>query len=165
MKSILVLLASLTLFACSQTPNLQPEDKPNYETYVAEGDSFKQLNFTSIAGDKINLNELPKRKLIVYFATWCHDSQRAMRQIMASPLAADNNLQIVGVGREENAANLEKFQQEYQLNFPLVSDIDRSYYNQVANAGIPRLILLDNNNNVVKTIIGEIPNTIDYLVW
>jgi peroxiredoxin len=88
-----------------------------------------------------------------------------MRQITASPLAADNNLQIVGVGREENAANLEKFQQEYQLNFPLVSDIDRSYYNQVANAGIPRLILLDNNNNVVKTIIGEIPNTIDYLVW
>ena len=46
-----------------------------------------------------------------------------------------------------------------------MSDIDRSYYNQVANAGIPRLILLDYNNNVVKTIIGEIPNTIDYLVW
>lgn len=165
MKSILVLVASLTLFACSQTPKTQPISNSKYETYIATGDVFNQLSFTSIIGEDINLSTLPKRKLIVYFATWCHDSQRAMQQIMASPLASDTTLQIIGIGREENAASLTKFQQEYQLNFPLISDENRSYYNQIANSGIPRLILLDNNNQVVKTVIGEVPDVINLLVW
>lgn len=165
MKSIFALLACLTLVACSQTPEPQPMNKPKYDTYIVAGDAFQQLNFTSTQGDKIDLANLPKRKLIIYFATWCHDSQRTIRQIMASPLANDASLQIIGIGREENAANLEKFHHEYQLNFPLVSDIDRSYYSQIANSGVPRLILLDSNNQVVKTVIGEMPNAIEHLVW
>ena len=165
MKLMMMLLAGLTLTACSQTPNTLPVNKPHYETYVAAGESFQQRTFTSISGENIDLNTLKKRKLVVYFATWCHDSQRALKQIMASPLAHDESLQIIGIGREENMANLAQFKQAYQINFPLVSDEDRSYYNQVANAGIPRLILLDNKNQVVKTVIGEMPNAIEHLVW
>ena len=165
MKLMMILLAGLTLTACSQTPSTLPANNPQYQTYVNAGDSFKQRTFVSISDENIDLNTIEKRKLIVYFATWCHDSQRTMSQIMSSPLASDEHLQIIGIGREENVENLKKFQQDYQLNFPLVSDQDRHYYNQVANAGIPRLILLDEANQVVKTVIGEMPNAIDHLVW
>ncbi|WP_244898512.1 TlpA family protein disulfide reductase [Pseudoalteromonas ulvae] len=165
MKLMMILLAGLTLTACSQIPSTLPANNPQYQTYVNAGDSFEQRTFVSISDENIDLNTIEKRKLIVYFATWCHDSQRTMSQIMSSPLASDKHLQIIGIGREENVGNLKKFQQDYQLNFPLVSDQDRHYYNQVANAGIPRLILLDEANEVVKTVIGEMPNAIDHLVW
>ncbi|MBE0364739.1 hypothetical protein PULV_a2497 [Pseudoalteromonas ulvae UL12] len=165
MKLMMILLAGLTLTACSQIPSTLPANNPQYQTYVNAGDSFEQRTFVSISDENIDLNTIEKRKLIVYFATWCHDSQRTMSQIMSSPLASDKHLQIIGIGREENVENLKKFQQDYQLNFPLVSDQDRHYYNQVANAGIPRLILLDEANQVVKTVIGEMPNAIDHLVW
>ena len=88
-----------------------------------------------------------------------------MKHLTASDLYLSPNVDIIGIGREENKPALDKFAKEYELNFALVADADRSIYNQFANTGIPRLILLDADNNVVKTIIGETENAITEVVW
>ncbi len=166
MRKLIALSLLLTLAGCSHTNSTQPSiTKSKYETYVSVGQQFPISQLTSTSGDKIDLNTNDKRKLVLLFATWCSDSQRTISQIMQSPLAQQDDLQIVGIGREENTESLEQFANKYRTNFPLVADAERKIYSQFANAGVPRLILLDKNNKIVKTIIGEMPNTIDYIVW
>ena len=101
------------------------------------------------------LNNPNQKKLVWLFATWCHDSQRTIKDILASKLAQDNNLQIIGIGRKESNESLVKFKNEYLVSFPLVSDKNETIYKQFANTGVPRLLLLNENNKLVKTLIGE----------
>ncbi|WP_105166554.1 TlpA family protein disulfide reductase [Pseudoalteromonas sp. T1lg23B] len=140
-----------------------PSNDKGYETYIAQGEPFKHNRFTSTQGETIELNGT--RKLVILFATWCSDSQRALKEIKASALVTDPTLQIIAIGRNEDKESLDKFNDEYQLPFPLVADPEREIYSHYANAGIPRLILLDENNLVVKTLIGEEPTIVDKLVW
>jgi len=102
---------------------------------------------------------------VILFATWCSDSQRTIKQLLASPLVQQEKLTIVGIGREETTESLQKFASEYNVNFPLISDEKREIYAKFANAGIPRLILVDENNKIVKTLIGEDPTTIEKVIW
>jgi peroxiredoxin len=58
-----------------------------------------------------------------------------------------------------------KFNQEFELPFALIADPERAIYQHYANKGIPRLILLDEQNKVVKTLIGEQANVIEKVIW
>lgn len=135
-----------------------------YETYIQVGQAFKHTHFNNIKGAPITLNP-NKNKLVILFATWCSDSQRTLKELQASPLLHDSSVQIIAIGREENSTTLSKFNIDYQLPFDLVADPDRAIYKQYANKGVPRLILLDKHNNVVKTLIGEQANILDQVIW
>lgn len=161
-KSVLIASISLTLNGCTTTQNIEPHLK-GYKTYVVQGDDFKHTSFTDINGKQVTLND--KKKLIILFATWCSDSKRALRELKASPLITDRNIQIIGIGREENTESIVKFNQEFDLPFTLVADPERAIYQHYANKGIPRLILLDEQNKVVKTLIGEQANVIEKVIW
>jgi peroxiredoxin len=159
---LLSLLAAAS--ACTSTAS-KPAGKPVYETYVQAGQTLPLTGLTDFRGQPVRADEPGKRKLVLLFATWCHDSQRAVSHIMASDLAKDPQLRIIGIGRGENAEALARFEAEYRTNFPLVTDPDKVIYNQFANAGIPRIILVDGDNRIVKTVIGEMPRAIDEIVW
>lgn len=165
MKKLLPLALLVTLFGCAQTQNAQSTyQKPTYETYISQGEAFPIKQFTNTQGEVVEL-AVNKRKLVLLFATWCSDSQRFVKQLMASPLIADPDLQIIAVGREENEQNLVNFSEKFATNFTMVADPSRQIYNQFANAGVPRIILLDKQNRVVSTLIGEAPNTIEKVLW
>lgn len=166
-RTLLTLSLAAMLSACnatSETAQSVPQ-KPKYETYITAGEVFPLQSVVDINGKSVSLTEQNKRKLVILFATWCSDSQRTISQLMKSSLAQDKNLTIVGIGREENTDSLVKFEQDFATNFSLVADPDRKLYSQFANAGIPRLILLDEQNKVVKTLIGEAPDTIEKVTW
>ncbi|WP_341503230.1 TlpA disulfide reductase family protein [Gallaecimonas sp. GXIMD4217] len=161
LKRLIPLALLPMLAACAQTP----PDKPDYLTYVSQGQQLPLPPLESIDGQSLDLALSSKRKLVILFATWCHDSQRTIRDLMASELARDDDLQIVGIGREESPDALARFAKEFGTNFPLVADPDRSLYGRFANAGIPRLILVDEHNQVVKTLIGEKPGVLSEVRW
>ena len=168
-KTIIITASLFVICACSNTiktsvaPITTHETK--YETYVSVGQHFPLTQLSSINNQTINLQRQGKRKLVILFATWCSDSQRIIKQLLTTPLVQQENLTIVGIGREENNASLQKFAKDYQVTFPLISDEKRDIYRQFANAGIPRLILVDENNKIVKTLIGEDPATIEKISW
>ena len=167
MKKIITIITATLLLtsACQSTVETTAHVAPKYLTYVSPGQQLPLTELTSIDNQTVNLQEQGKRKLVILFATWCSDSQRTIKQLLASPIAQQQDLTIVGIGREETAENLEKFATEYQVNFSLVSDEEREIYSKFANAGIPRLILVDEDNNIVKTLIGEDPTTIEEVTW
>lgn len=46
-----------------------------------------------------------------------------------------------------------------------MTDEKRTIYKQFANAGIPRITLVDENNVIVQTLIGESQRAINEIVW
>ena len=152
----LAMFSLLSLSSCSAVS--EHAHSKGYETYIQQGETFKHSSFTDINNEPVVLGK--KQKLIILFATWCSDSQRTFKELKSSPLYTNSELQIIGIGREESAESLKEFNEEYQLNFKLVSDVNREIYSQYANKGIPRLILLDTNNKVIQTLIAEEENSL-----
>lgn len=161
MSASLLSLVILISGCATTTDNEQVE----YLTYVNAGQAVPITQFTDIDGNTIDLKQSKNAKLMVLFATWCPDSQRAMKALQASDLNLDPNVDIIAIGREENSVALDKFASDYEINFPLIADTDRSIYAKFANAGIPRLILLDSNNTIVKTLIAEGENPLALVQW
>jgi thiol-disulfide isomerase/thioredoxin len=149
---------------CSTVASPTATHAKGYETYIKQGQAFKHTNFVDINNQSVSLNP-NKKKLILLFATWCSDSLRTLDELKASPILYDPTIQIIAIGREHNNETLQKFNQQLLLPFQLVADPERTIYKQYANKGIPRLILLDNDNTVVKTLIGEQANIIDQVIW
>ncbi|SFC82293.1 TlpA family protein disulfide reductase [Pseudoalteromonas denitrificans] len=162
MNKLFMLFLITQLSACVGITHSQTTKR---ETYISAGQTFPIKSLIDINNKTIQLNKPKQRKLILLFATWCHDSQRTISDILASKLSTDPNLQIVGIGKEESVTSLKKFKLEYQVSFPLISDPDKAIYDQFANTGLPRLLLLDENNKLVKALIGEDQHTIDRIIW
>ena len=116
-----------------------------------------------IDGNSIQMSQTGRRTLLVFFATWCHDSQRFMHQLQQSDLLGKTR--IIALGRGESVEALQRFREEYHLPIRFVADPDQAYYLQVTNQGIPRIILLDEQNKVVKTFLGEIPDALGQVQW
>ena len=165
MKKVLALTLIALLMCCSSTHNDNQVVKDKYQTYIAAGQYFPITKLNDINGNEVKLNDSKQKKLVLLFATWCHDSQRTIKDILASDLVKDKNLTIVGIGREETNESLAKFKNDYKVSFPLVSDPNQAIYKQFANIGVPRLLLLDENNKLVKALIGEDQHTIDRIIW
>ncbi len=167
------LLTAVALSACSQTPPVAeaapavaaaPAATPASSFAIQPGRPLPWTSLQSIDGQTLSLAPGPRR-LLIFFATWCGDSQRAMRQLMASELAKQADLQIIGIGREEQADVLQPFARVYRLNFPLVADPDRARYKAVADSGIPQLVTVGADGVVRQVLLGEVPDAIASLHW
>ncbi|WP_299495045.1 TlpA disulfide reductase family protein [uncultured Shewanella sp.] len=148
----------------SQDASLPVNEAAKYQTYVKVGQSVPVNQFIDIQGRHIDLMQSKHKKILILFATWCPDSQRAMKALVQSALIHDDTIDIIGIGREESIASLSQFALDYQLPFSLVADKGRSLYRQFASAGIPRFILLDEHNKIVKTLLLEDDIQVDKLL-
>lgn len=163
----------LSLSACSQTPvaaQAAPAPAPaapaaaSTAFAIQPGAVLPWQTLRSIDGNDISLTP-GKRQLLVFFATWCGDSKRAMTQLMASDLVRQQDLQIIGIGRQEQIPALQKFRSDYRLNFALVADPDRALYHQVASKGIPQLVTVGADGSIRQVLLGEVPDAVAQLRW
>lgn len=172
MKQLLLsTICILTLAGCATTQAPSSADsnpvaaKPKYETYIKVGQVMPLQTVTTIDGKNIDLTNPEKRKLVILFATWCSDSQRAMKALHESNILNQEYLQIVAIARENTVEEIEKFRQERNITIDLVADVDRSIYKQFASAGIPRFIMVDKNNRIVNQVLAEGENQIELIQW
>ncbi|WP_440054657.1 TlpA family protein disulfide reductase [Pseudoalteromonas sp. T1lg65] len=155
------LLFSVGLTACNATSPVQ-NDK-GYETYITQGEQFKHTELIDINGNTVNMTA--DNKLVILFATWCSDSRRLLTELKSSTLLNNDKLTIVAIGREEDQQKLSEFNNEMQLPIHFVADPDRKIYSTYANKGIPRVIVLNKQNQVLQTLIGEQPDTLQQINW
>lgn len=167
MKQLLLsTICTLIVAGCATTQAPSPADtKPKYETYIQVGQVMPLQTVTTIDSKSIDLTNPEKRKLVILFATWCSDSQRAMKALHESDILNQEDLQIVAIARENTVEEIEKFRQERNITIDLVADVDRSIYKQFASAGIPRFIMVDKNNRIVNEVLAEGENQIDLIQW
>ncbi|MCO7224196.1 TlpA disulfide reductase family protein [Pleionea sp. CnH1-48] len=139
--------------------------KDKYETYISAGQAMPLSAVTDIEGKEIQLDTIGEKKLVVLFATWCSDSQRAMKALNQSEFLSQEGLTIVAIGREQKVEEIKKWQDEQKIRFSLAADPDRSIYSQFAAAGIPRLIMVDENNRIHKMVLAEDQTPLDHISW
>ncbi len=167
-------LLMLAVSGCTTTTHTTPASspiaeqvvqKPKYETYVKVGQTLPVTQFQTIDGKTIDFIQSKNRKLVILFATWCSDSQRAMKALHESSILQQENLEIVAIARENTPEEIEQFKLERDIVIDLVADIDRSIYQQFASAGIPRFIMVDENNRIVGEALAEGENQLDLIQW
>ncbi len=122
-------------------------------------------SIVDVNGKTIDLATKEKRKLVILFATWCSDSNRALKALNQSALLNDPTIEIVAIAREETNEAVIKWREENNIKVPLATDVDRSIYKQFAIGGIPRLVTVGKNNKVIKMNLAEGENQLKLIQW
>lgn len=174
-KSIVFLAsASFFLFGC-QSPATTNNDgelsviveqpAPKFEEFVQSGDTLPISAIVDVNGQNINLADKNKRKLVILFATWCSDSNRALKALNQSPLLNDPTIEIIAIAREETNEDVIKWRDEHNIKVQLATDVDRSIYKKFAVGGIPRLITVSEDNTVIKMNLAEGEEQLKLIHW
>lgn len=140
-------------------------EKTEYEGFVTAGQAFPFESVIDVNGETVDLAAADKRKLVILFATWCSDSNRALKALNQSELLNDDSVVIIAIAREETAETVIAWRDENGIKVPLAADPDRSIYKMFATAGIPRFITVSADNKVIKMNLAEGENQLSLIEW
>lgn len=168
-KTIVQLVISTVLLvllcACQNTYLTQPQaDSPHHE-YIHSGDILPMQTITRIDGIEIDLQSAGKKKLVILFATWCHDSNNLLNALNNSPLLDDENIEVIAIAREEDRETVQAWRDANNIKIPLAVDVDRSIYNKFATGGIPRIITVARNNKIIQMNLAEGEEQLSKIIW
>jgi peroxiredoxin len=138
---------------------------PKYQEFIHSGDLLPIQYIVDIKGNTIDLTNNKKRKLVILFATWCPDSNRALKALNESPLLNDPAVDIIAIAREETNEDVIKWRDKNNIRVPLATDVNRSIYQQFAVGGIPRLITVGKDNRVIKMNLAEGQEQLKLIQW
>lgn len=138
---------------------------PKYQEFIHSGDLLPIQYIVDIKGNTIDLRNNKKRKLVILFATWCPDSNRALKALNESPLLDDPAVDVIAIAREETNEDVIKWRDKNNIRVPLATDVNRSIYQQFAAGGIPRLITVGKDNRVIKMNLAEGQEQLKLIQW
>lgn len=98
---------------------------------------------------------LPPVRLIIVdlFATWCPPCQQETPVLRAFDRAyRERGLQIVGVSVQELQGSVAAYAERYELEYPIVMDVDGALFRAAAAGGLPTKILLDPSGRVLAVL-------------
>jgi microcystin degradation protein MlrC/peroxiredoxin len=142
-----------------------PEGRPKYEEFIGPGDVLPIQSIIDINGETIDLAAPDKRKLVILFATWCKDSNHALKALNQSELLDDDSIEIIAIAREEDVETVVAWRDENNIRIPLAVDPDRSIYKQFAAAGVPRIITVSTDNRVIRMNLAEVEDPLGLIEW
>jgi peroxiredoxin len=138
---------------------------PKHQEFIHSGDILPIQYIVDIKGNTIDLTNNKKRKLVILFATWCPDSNRALKALNESPLLNDPAVDVIAIAREETNEDVIKWRDKNNIRVPLATDVNRSIYQQFAVGGIPRLITVGKDNRVIKMNLAEGQEQLKLIQW
>ena len=104
----------------------------------------------------LSLAELEGRVVLVNFwATWCApcESEMPAMERLYQALPRDG-FELVAVSIDDIAADVEGFQERYQLSFPILLDQDQAVYKIYQTMGVPESLLIDQRGRIVERYVG-----------
>lgn len=169
----LVLIFALTtvVAACQTNGGVNPGNQAaesaqaEIEEFIAPGDVLPIKSIVDVNGKTIDLADPDKRKLVILFATWCKDSNRALKALNTSDLLDDDSIEVIAIAREETTDIVTAWRDENHIKTPLATDPDRTIFRQFAAAGIPRFVTVGTDNRVIKMNLAETEDPLSLIEW
>ena len=122
--------------------------------------SIKNLNLTTISGEKITSQQLlGKITLINFWATDCPGCINEMPGLIETyNQYKDQGLEVIAVAMHyDPPSRVISFTKNNNLPFPVVLDTNKEIISKFNNVKLtPTTIILDKNGYVINTIIGEL---------
>jgi thiol-disulfide isomerase/thioredoxin len=121
---------------------------------------FPSLEVVDLTNKTVNLKDYAKgkTKVISFWATWCGPCKRELNSYNKSfeRWRKEFNAELVAVSVDEGKSpeNLAGFVSSYGWNFKVLYDKAQRSMPQFNIQGIPFLIVVDKNGNIVKTQTG-----------
>lgn len=110
---------------------------------------IKHFDVKTTQGKQLQFGEgSNKPALLVLFTTWCSSCIEAAPAISKKFESLKGKINLVGIGREHNAEELEAWAKEVGLAYDLVEDPSRELFNEFANLHVPRMYLVDTDGTV-----------------
>jgi cytochrome c biogenesis protein CcmG/thiol:disulfide interchange protein DsbE len=130
----------------------------NYDTRSLVGARISNFQFTEINNDNKSISEKDlknnKFTLINFFASWCAPCRTEHKYLLD---LSNKKINIIGVNFKDKKKNANNFLKELGNPYNFVGeDSDGKASVLFGVYGIPESILIDNNLNIIKKIIGPI---------
>ncbi|MEW6992683.1 TlpA family protein disulfide reductase [Colwelliaceae bacterium MEBiC 14330] len=155
----------LGLLACQSRHALVDQPLNSYPEYITSGDILPIASITTIDGVDIDLHRTDKKKLVVLFATWCSDSNRLLTALNNSALLTDKSLQVIAIAREDDEKVVKAWRNKHNIKVAIALDEDRSIYKRFAGGGIPRIITVNEDNQIIKMNLAEGQAPLSKVIW
>lgn len=150
---LLGILATIIFFTIYQ--NLSGDQK---NALATKGE--KATNFTgeTILGEKIELKETGTEKtLINFWGSWCEPCKREMPALeTAYSTYNSDDFTIISVNMGESNFVIDKFINQYNLSFPVISDRDSSIKQAYEVGNLPVTFLVDSEGIIEEVHEGEL---------
>ncbi|MCF8109655.1 MAG: TlpA family protein disulfide reductase [Desulfohalobiaceae bacterium] len=114
---------------------------PDIELQTARGTPFSLQQYVG-----------QKPVLLIFWTTWCPYCKQAFKEMDAFLADYDpESLAVIGInsGWRDTVSRMQRFQEQYQLDIPLAFDTDHRVSQKYAIQGVPTIILVDQNKEVV----------------
>ena len=130
----------------------------NYDTKFLEGNKLADIELRSLQSDKFFVNDdfrNNKYTLINFWASWCAPCRVEHPYLMM--LSKNKDIKILGVNFKDKKRNALKFLEELGDPYDyLAKDSSGKQSVNFGIYGIPESILIDNEFNILKKIIGPL---------
>jgi len=165
-KFIIFILGAIILFNFG---TLKGQDHGGFVYEV--GDMAPDVEIRDFGNRVFKLSDLRGKLVIInLFATWCKPCIKEMK-LLSDKLGDKYNksqLEIIAVGYEHIPLEIEFFIEDYNFNFTYVPDFYKKVYDEFAEYGVPRCIVIDKSGKIIEQTAGfnkdEIHYVIDYVV-
>lgn len=97
-----------------------------------------------------------KVTVVNFWASWCPPCREEMPDLKKTRAAySDDELLLLGVSVDENAAAADKAVKEFELNYPVVR-AERDVYETFAIQSIPRLLVYNTKGELIVDHVGPV---------
>lgn len=148
MKQIVILLASVALFSCTQK-------KDNRGYVVKINDPAPDFSIKLANGENFVLSENKGKIIMLQFtASWCGVCRKEMPVIESEiyqKLKENPNFALIGIDKDEPLETLQKFAKETGISYPLGLDPNSEIFEKYAEkeAGVTRNVIIDREGKIV----------------
>lgn len=141
-------------------PRSNIEAQPG-EPHEVEPEPIPDLTLQTLEGETIDLSQRRGEVLLINFwATWCTPCREEIPDLVS--LQSDlgpQGLTIIGIALDrdgEEAVN--PFLDEYEVNYPIVIDADRSVESEIGPTyGLPTTLVVNPEGEITHRVVGIFP--------
>ena len=162
--AVILTLVILLLTSCSQeskdrATQIDSQETKSDKTYLSS--TLKEFDLVDLNGVIVNSSKWNNQfKLINFWATWCAPCRREIPLLNKTQNQYNEmSVQIIGIAVDV-LEDVISYSQETAFNYPvLVGEEEAVAIAEDSNVefiGLPITMIVDNNNEIIKTHIGEI---------